>query len=170
MHEHIVGVAVYAIDHDWRIGVLAHIVTHLNEMLGSIREVVFVDLAIVTHQIARHRAPDRVFQHCLGQLVNIFLRFLTEVHIAISSRTSGHTEQRVKHKGIFAVNIQPGILPFWVILSCIQHYAVAELHIVHHILAVHIHLVVPVYHLTAIAFVHRIIKLVLCLYHTVHRG
>ena len=101
------------------------------------------------------------------KLVYIQLWAFAHVNVPKTGRRTRHREQRIEYNGILAVVIKPALRVFGVIFGRIQHFAVTELTVMQHILAVPLHLVVPVNHGRFVSRVYGIIVYVLC---RIHRG
>ena len=125
-----------------------------------------IHTAVLPHPKTRPCGHNCVLQYHLVKLVYKKLRAFAHINVAETGRRTRHREQRVKDNGILAVVVEPALRVFGVVFGRIQHFAVTELTVMQHVLAVPLHLVVPVNHGRFVSRVYGIIVYVLCSIHS----
>ena len=139
----------------------------MHERLRPVRELLLIDRPVRPLEPPWRRRHDRVLHDCLVHPVDLLLRRLADVDIAVSRYASLHREQRVDHKRVFPVVIQPRlghgppgrllhnapvrqrqrvIFLFRIVLRRLQNRIAHQLREVQHLPAVLIFLVIPVHH------------------------
>ena len=125
-----------------------------------------IHAAILPHPKTRPCGHNCVLQYHLVKLVYKKLRAFAHINVAETGRGTRHREQRVEYNGILAVVVEPALCVFGVVFGRIQHFAITELTVMQHVLAVPLHLVVPVNHGRFVSRVYGIIVYVLCRIHS----
>ena len=136
-------------------------------ILVPLRVFFFIYTAVLPHPEARPCGHDSVLEYHLVKLVYIQLWAFAHVNVPKTGRRTRHREQRIEYNGILAVVVEPALRVFGVVFGRIQHFAITELTVMQHVLAVPLHLVVPVNHGRFVSRVYGIIVYVLS---RIHRG
>ena len=139
----------------------------MYKRLRPVRELLLIDRPVRPLEPPWRRRHDRVLHDRLIHPVDLLLRRLADVDIPIPGNASLHREQRVDHKRVFPVVIQPRlghgppgrllhnapvrqrqrvIFLFRIVLRRLQDRIAHQLREVQHLPSVLIFLVIPVYH------------------------
>ena len=156
----------------------------MHERLRPVRELLLVDRPVRPLEPPWRRRHDRVLHDRLVHPVDLLLRRLADVDIPIPGNAALHREQRVNHKRVFPVVIQPRlghgppgrllhnapvrqrqrvIFLFRIVLRRLQDRIAHQLREVQHLPAVLIFLVIPVHHHRLVVKIDDVVRVVLLL-------
>ena len=157
----------------------------MHKRLRPVRELLLVDRPVRPLEPPRRRRHDRVLYDRLVHPVDLLLRRLADVDIAVSRYAPLHWEQRVDHERVFPVVIQPRlghgppgrllhnapvrqrqrvIFLFRIVLRRLQNRIAHQLCKVQHLPSVLIFLVIPVHHHRLVVEVDDVVRVVLLLH------
>lgn len=100
---------------------------HVHDVLGPVRQFLFVHPRRVAQQEAGLRRQLDVLVHGVIHLVDGGLGVLHHVDVPKARRAVFFHEQRVEHKGVLAVIVEPPVGILRVVLAGVEDDPVAEL-------------------------------------------
>ena len=126
--------------------VLTQIAVHVDEVLAQIRKFLLIHRAIRADKVPGPGVDQKILQHRLIALVDVFLSALCQVYIPKAAGATLHPEHRIKYKGIHAVVIPTTIPVLFVVFSGKQHRVAHILAVVQYRAAALKFLIIPIHH------------------------
>ena len=105
--QHTQSIPLYPAGRDLSQAGFAQSSAGMHKGLAPVCKFILVDLAVRLHKEPRRTGHHRVLHHRLVQGVYVRLRVPCNVDQSVSRRASMHRIQRIQHKRIFSVRIQP---------------------------------------------------------------